>query len=404
MDQLTAIVQAINSYLWGVTGLIPLLVGVGIFYTFKLKFVQIRKFGQAMRFTFRGLSLHGERAGKEGMTSFQSLATAVAAQVGTGNIAGAATAIAMGGPGAIFWMWIAAFFGMATIFAEAVLAQLFKTKDDKGHVTGGPAYYITNGLHCRPLAIFFSISIIIALGFIGNMVQSNSIAVAFQNAFGIPSLYTGLFVAGFAAFIFFGGLGRIASTTEKIVPVMAFLYILGSLIVILSNYEQIIPAFKMIFVGAFNPSAFTGGVVGSFFLSMNSSHSLRQLLIQENIITVFRQHRRNLCFQRHHFVIGICFCQSKEHTAHTSQNLPAVVQRHNRIFETRFLRIFHNSLDFFILLFNTFQESRLIMFHLDTVKVRCSIRGFKLRQERIARVCRLLPAGTYHTTHSCCKN
>ena len=188
MDQLTAIVQAINSYLWGVTGLIPLLVGVGIFYTFKLKFVQIRKFGQAMRFTFRGLSLHGERAGKEGMTSFQSLATAVAAQVGTGNIAGAATAIAMGGPGAIFWMWIAAFFGMATIFAEAVLAQLFKTKDDKGHVTGGPAYYITNGLHCRPLAIFFSISIIIALGFIGNMVQSNSIAVAFQNAFGIPSL------------------------------------------------------------------------------------------------------------------------------------------------------------------------------------------------------------------------
>ena len=207
MDQLTAIVQAINSYLWGVTGLIPLLVGVGIFYTFKLKFVQIRKFGQAMRFTFRGLSLHGERAGKEGMTSFQSLATAVAAQVGTGNIAGAATAIAMGGPGAIFWMWIAAFFGMATIFAEAVLAQLFKTKDDKGHVTGGPAYYITNGLHCRPLAIFFSISIIIALGFIGNMVQSNSIAVAFQNAFGIPSLYTGLFVAGFAAFIFFGGLG-----------------------------------------------------------------------------------------------------------------------------------------------------------------------------------------------------
>ena len=263
MDQLTAIVQAINSYLWGVTGLIPLLVGVGIFYTFKLKFVQIRKFGQAMRFTFRGLSLHGERAGKEGMTSFQSLATAVAAQVGTGNIAGAATAIAMGGPGAIFWMWIAAFFGMATIFAEAVLAQLFKTKDDKGHVTGGPAYYITNGLHCRPLAIFFSISIIIALGFIGNMVQSNSIAVAFQNAFGIPSLYTGLFVACFAAFIFFGGLGRIASTTEKIVPVMAFLYILGSLIVILSNYEQIIPAFKMIFVGAFNPQAATGGVIGA---------------------------------------------------------------------------------------------------------------------------------------------
>ena len=132
MDQMTALVQSINSWLWGITGLIPLLVGVGIYFTFRLNFVQIRKFGQAMRFTFHGLSLHGERAGKAGMTSFQSLATAVAAQVGTGNIAGAATAIAMGGPGAIFWMWIAAFFGMATIFSEAVLAQLFKTHDDKG--------------------------------------------------------------------------------------------------------------------------------------------------------------------------------------------------------------------------------------------------------------------------------
>ena len=144
--------------------------------------------------------------------------------------------------------------------------------------------------------------------------------------------------------------------------------------------------------------------LSSLFLSMNSSHSLIQLLIQENIITVFRQHRRNLCFQRHHFVIGICFCQSKEHTAHTSQNLSAVVQCHNRILKTRFIRVFYNSLNFLILLLNAFQESRLIMFHLDTVKVRCSIRGFKLRQERIARVCRLLTAGTYHTTHSCCKN
>ena len=232
MEQLTKIVSEINGFLWGMYCLIPLLCGVGIYFTLKLDFIQIRRFGLAVKSTFGGLTLHGERAGKQGMSSFQSLATAIAAQVGTGNLAGAATAIAMGGPGAIFWMWIAAFFGMATIFAEAVLAQLFKTKDDKGHVTGGPAYYITNGLHCRPLAIFFSISIIIALGFIGNMVQSNSIAVAFQNAFGIPSLYTGLFVAGFAAFIFFGGLGRIASTTEKIVPVMAFLYILGSLIVI----------------------------------------------------------------------------------------------------------------------------------------------------------------------------
>ena len=144
--------------------------------------------------------------------------------------------------------------------------------------------------------------------------------------------------------------------------------------------------------------------LSSLFLGMNSSHSLIQLLIQENIITMLRQHRSNLCFQRHHVVIGICFCQSKEHTAHTSQNLPTVVQCHNRILKSRFIRVLYNSLNFLILLLNAFQESRLIMFHLDTVKVRCSIRGFKLRQERIARVCRLLTAGTYHTTHSCCKN
>ena len=144
--------------------------------------------------------------------------------------------------------------------------------------------------------------------------------------------------------------------------------------------------------------------LSSLFLSMNSSHSLIQLLIQENIITMFRQHRSNLCLQRHHFVIGICFCQSKEHAAHTSQNFPTVVQRHNRILKTRFIRILYNSLNFLILLLNAFQESRLIMFHLDTVKIRCSIRGFKLRQERIVRVCRLLTASTYHTTHSCCKN
>ena len=183
MEQLTKIVSEINGFLWGMYCLIPLLCGVGIYFTLKLDFIQIRRFGLAVKSTFGGLTLHGERAGKQGMSSFQSLATAIAAQVGTGNLAGAATAIAMGGPGAIFWMWIAAFFGMATIFAEAVLAQTYKTTDDQGHVTGGPAYYISKGLGSKKLAAFFSISIIIALGFIGNMVQSNSIADAFQTAF-----------------------------------------------------------------------------------------------------------------------------------------------------------------------------------------------------------------------------
>lgn len=263
MEQLTKIVSEINGFLWGMYCLIPLLCGVGIYFTLKLDFIQIRRFGLAVKSTFGGLTLHGERAGKQGMSSFQSLATAIAAQVGTGNLAGAATAIAMGGPGAIFWMWIAAFFGMATIFAEAVLAQTYKTTDDQGHVTGGPAYYISKGLGSKKLAAFFSISIIIALGFIGNMVQSNSIADAFQTAFSLPPLLIGVIISALAAFVFFGGMGRIAAFTEKVVPIMAALYLLGGLIVLLANASHIIPALKMVFVGAFDPAAATGGIIGA---------------------------------------------------------------------------------------------------------------------------------------------
>lgn len=255
MEELTKLVQNINSVLWGVYCLIPLLVGTGIYYTFRLKFVQIRKFGKVVRYTFGDLTLFGKKADKDGMTSFQSLATAIAAQVGTGNLAGAATAIAMGGPGAIFWMWIAAFFGMATIFAEAVLAQLYKTRDSEGHVTGGPAYYISKGLGCKWLAAFFSVAIIIALGFIGNMVQANSIADAFHSAFSIPTWIIGVILALLAGFVFFGGMRRIAATTEKIVPLMAVLYLAGGLWVLLTHLDMLLPAFKMIFVGAFDPSA-----------------------------------------------------------------------------------------------------------------------------------------------------
>ena len=262
MEELTKLVQNINSVLWGVYCLIPLLVGTGIYYTFRLKFVQIRKFGKVVRYTFGDLTLFGKKAGKDGMTSFQSLATAIAAQVGTGNLAGAATAIAMGGPGAIFWMWIAAFFGMATIFAEAVLAQLYKTRDSEGHVTGGPAYYISKGL-CKWLAAFFSVAIIIALGFIGNMVQANSIADAFHSAFSIPTWIIGVILALLAGFVFFGGMRRIAATTEKIVPLMAVLYLAGGLWVLLTHLDMLLPAFKMIFVGAFDPSAATGGLIGA---------------------------------------------------------------------------------------------------------------------------------------------
>ncbi len=204
MDALTQIVADINSILWGPWCLIPVLVGAGIFFTFKLRFVQIRQFGRAVKHVFGGLSFNGEKAGNHGMTSFQSLATAIAAQVGTGNLAGVATAMAMGGPGAIFWMWLAAFFGMATIFSEAILAQLYRSKDSEGHITGGPSYYITHGLGSKSLATIFSVLIIIALGFIGNMVQANSISTAFNSAFDIPTQVTGLFVILLAVFMFIG--------------------------------------------------------------------------------------------------------------------------------------------------------------------------------------------------------
>ena len=172
MDFLNQLVSDVNGVLWGVFFLIPLLCGTGIFYTIKLRFVQVRKFGLAARFLLGGASLFGKRADKSGMSSFQALATAVAAQVGTGNVAGTATALVAGGPGSLFWLWVAAFFGMATIFAEAVLAQTYRTKDEQGRVLRGPAYYITLGMgkKWRPLAVFFSIAIIIALGCIGNMV------------------------------------------------------------------------------------------------------------------------------------------------------------------------------------------------------------------------------------------
>ncbi|HBA02831.1 sodium:alanine symporter family protein [Clostridium sp. UBA7339] len=263
MDNLLEIVKSINGVIWNYV-LIFLLCGTGIYFTFKLKFVQVVKFGESVKLVF-GKIKFGKKAGADGMSSFQALATSIAAQVGTGNLAGAATAIAMGGPGAIFWMWVSAFFGMGTIFAEATLAQQYKTVVN-GQVTGGPAYYIKNGLKnkkiAKVLSVFFAITIILALGFIGNMVQANSIGSAFKESFGVDARIVGVVVAVLAGVIFIGGVSRIASFTEKIVPVMALLYIIGSLFIIVMNYANILPALKMIVVGAFNPQAIAGGVVG----------------------------------------------------------------------------------------------------------------------------------------------
>lgn len=265
MDVISNIVAKVNSILWDYL-LIIMLCGSGIYFTLRLKFVQIAKFKDGWNRTFGGLSLKGKAADKEGMSSFQSLATAIAAQVGTGNLAGAATALIAGGPGAIFWMWVSAFFGMATIFVEASLGQKYKTTTEDGHVIGGPAYYITaayKGAFGKFLAALFAIFIILALGFMGNMVQSNSISGAFVNAFPqIKPIYVGIVCAIISAFIFIGGLRRIASFTEKIVPIMALFYIIGSVIIIIMNIKNLPSSIALIFTAAFNPQAVIGGGLG----------------------------------------------------------------------------------------------------------------------------------------------
>ena len=263
MDWITEIVNWVNSFLWDFL-LLFLLCGTGIYFTIRLKFVQIRKFPAACKAVFGNIKLFGKKADKDGISSFQSLATAIAAQVGTGNIAGAAGAIASGGPGAIFWMWLSAFFGMATIYSEATLAQKYRTTVD-GQVAGGPVYYIRGafkGKFGKALAGIFAVLIILALGFMGNMVQSNSISVAFQTSFGIEPWIVGIIIALIAGFIFLGGVRRIVSVTEKIVPIMAVFYVIGSLVIIFGNITQIGEALRVIFVGAFSPSAVMGGVVG----------------------------------------------------------------------------------------------------------------------------------------------
>ena len=268
MDVITNLVAKGNSFLWSFL-LIVLLCGTGIYYTIRLRFIQVRKFGEGWKLVFGHLRLNGEKHEKGEMTPFQSIATAIAAQVGTGNLAGAATALLGGGPGAIFWMWVSAFFGMSTIYAEATLAQNFKTEIN-GEVTGGPVYYIKaafKGTLGKVLAGLFAIFIVLALGFMGNMVQANSIGAAFTEAFGafnitISPVVIGVIVAAVAAFVFLGGTQRLASVVEKIVPIMAGVYIVGSLILIIMNITNLPAAIKMIFVGAFDPQAVLGAGAG----------------------------------------------------------------------------------------------------------------------------------------------
>ena len=279
---LLKIVQTVNGYLSDYV-LIILLVGAGLYFSIRTRFVQIRCFGEGMRRVFGNFSMNGGKQ-KGGLSSFQALATAIAAQVGTGNIVGACGAILIGGPGAIFWMWIIAFFGMATIYAEATLAQKTRIIDKDGNVHGGPVYYITTafkGGFGKFLAGFFAVAIILALGLMGSMVQSNSIGSTFNTAFGIPAWIMGVVLVIICAIIFLGGVQRLAAVTEKIVPIMAGIFLLGALVILVARIKYIPETFGMIFKYAFNPSAIIGGGLGYALKTAISQGAKRGLFSNE---------------------------------------------------------------------------------------------------------------------------
>ena len=276
------LVVTINSYLSDYI-LIFLLVGVGLFYSIKTRFVQIRCFGEGMKKVFGNLKLFGGKQ-ESGMSSFQALATAIAAQVGTGNIVGASGAILTGGPGAIFWMWIIAFFGMATIYAEATLAQVTRKVDEDGNIQGGPVYYITTAFpnaFGKFLAVFFSVALVLALGFMGTMVQSNSIGSNIESAFGIPSWLVGVILVAICGIIFLGGVSRLASVTEKLVPVMAVLFLIGGIFVLIARIQYLPATFGMIFKYAFQPQAIIGGGFGAALKTAISQGAKRGLFSNE---------------------------------------------------------------------------------------------------------------------------
>ena len=282
MDNLLHFVQTVNSYLSDYI-LVILLIGVGLWYSIKTNFVQVRCFGEGMKKVFGNLKLNGEKH-ESGMSSFQALATAIAAQVGTGNIVGASGAILTGGPGAIFWMWVIAFFGMATIYAEAVLAQKTRIKGEDGQIKGGPVYYITTafkGGFGKFLAGFFAIAIILALGFFGCMVQSNSIGSTIQTAFGVPAWLVGIVLVVLCAVIFLGGVQRLAAVTEKLVPIMAGIFLLGGLAILVCRAKYVPATFAMIFKYAFQPQAIIGGGFGYALKTAISQGAKRGLFSNE---------------------------------------------------------------------------------------------------------------------------
>ncbi|EHI69685.1 alanine/glycine:cation symporter family protein [Streptococcus ictaluri] len=254
-----AFVKLIDDLVWG-PPLLTLLVGTGIYLSIRLGFLQILKLPRAFRLIFTDDEGHGD------ISSFAALATALAATVGTGNIVGVATAIKSGGPGALFWMWVAAFFGMATKYAEGLLAIKYRTKDANGQISGGPMYYIVHGMgdKWKPLAILFAASgILVALFGIGTFAQVNSITSSLHHSFGVSSQWISILLALLVAIIIFGGIQSISKVAEKVVPFMAIFYILCTLTVILINYTNLIPVISLVFKSAFAPTAAAGGFAGS---------------------------------------------------------------------------------------------------------------------------------------------
>lgn len=251
--------KALDSFVWGVP-LLVLLVGTGIYLSTRLRLLQVLKLPLAFKLIF------AEDKGEGDISSFAALATALAATVGTGNIVGVATAIKAGGPGALFWMWIAAFFGMATKYAEGLLAIKYRTKDANGEVSGGPMYYIINGMgkNWKPLAIFFALAgILVAFLGIGTFSQVNSITASLKNSFNWSPQIVSSLIAIVVAVIIFGGIQSIAKVSEKLVPFMAAAYIIATLIVIFMHYNHIIPAIEQVFSGAFTGTAAVGGFAGA---------------------------------------------------------------------------------------------------------------------------------------------
>ncbi|EMC08045.1 alanine/glycine:cation symporter family protein [Streptococcus mutans] len=251
--------KALDSFVWGVP-LLVLLVGTGIYLSTRLRLLQVLKLPLAFKLIF------AEDKGEGDISSFAALATALAATVGTGNIVGVATAIKAGGPGALFWMWIAAFFGMATKYAEGLLAIKYRTKDANGEVSGGPMYYIINGMgkKWKPLAIFFALAgILVAFLGIGTFSQVNSITASLKNSFNWSPQIVSILIAIVVAVIIFGGIQSIAKVSEKLVPFMAAAYIIATLIVIFMHYNHIILAIEQVFSGAFTGTAAVGGFAGA---------------------------------------------------------------------------------------------------------------------------------------------